>query len=245
MIRALTLAAMMAGPAAAFDVSNMDEAERRAFGDAVRTYILENPEVLMEAMSILEEREAAAQAEADAALVAANRDALVEDGHSFVGGNPDGSVTVVEFLDYRCGYCRRAHPEVAELLSSDGDIRLVVKELPILGEQSMLASRFAISVLREEGPEAYKAVNDALMTWRGDIDMAALAAIADDASLEFEAIAAGMDGRAVTRVIAENRALAQTLGINGTPSFVFGDRMVRGYLPLGAMEEIVAAEREG
>ena len=97
----------------------------------------------MEAVQILEDRQAAQEAEAGAGMIATNAEALFDDGYSYIGGNPEGDVTLVEFLDYRCGYCKRAHPEVAELLAGDGNIRLIVKEFPILGEESTLSSRFA------------------------------------------------------------------------------------------------------
>lgn len=214
-----------------------------AFGERVRQYLMENPQVIMEAVALLEQREAEAQAETDTALIAAHSDALFDDGVSWVGGNPDGDVTVVEFLDYRCGYCRRAHPEVAELVASDGDIRLVVKEFPILGEASVLASRFAIATLRTAGDEAYKAVNDALMSMSGEVTEESLETLAGDLDLDRDAIRVDMSSAEVTRIIAENRALAQDMGISGTPSFVFGDRMVRGYVPLDTMQEIVSEER--
>lgn len=241
---AAATAALHSAPAQATDIGDMTEAERAAFGEQVRAYLLENPEVLMEAIAILEERQAAAQAQGDVDLVAANADAIFDDGHSWVGGNPDGDVTVVEFLDYRCGYCRRAFPEVKELIQSDGDIRFIVKEFPILGEQSELASRFAISVLNEAGDDAYEQVHDILMTLRGDVTEPTLRQIAAELDLDEEAVMEGMSHPDVDEIIAENRALAQKLRISGTPSFVFGEQMVRGYVPLDAMQQIVAQERE-
>ena len=240
---AATAALTLAGPAAAFDVTAMTQEERTAFRSEIREYLLENPEVLMEAIAVLEDRQAAAQAANDTALIRANADALFEDEHSWVGGNPDGDVTIVEFSDYRCSYCRRAFPEVEELLSSDGNIRFILKELPILGEQSVISSRFAIATRRVAGDAAYKQVHDALITLRGDATEAALTAIAEDLGLDADAILVEMSTPEVDRIIAENRALAQRLQINGTPSFVMGDQMYRGYLPLAAMREVVAGIR--
>ncbi|MBJ3761777.1 thioredoxin domain-containing protein [Maribius pontilimi] len=214
-----------------------------AFGERVRQYLLENPQVIMEAVALLEQREAEAQTAADGDLIADNADALFDDGVSWVGGNPDGDVTVVEFLDYRCGYCRRAHPEVAELVASDGNIRLIVKEFPILGEQSVLASRFAVATLRQAGDAAYEQVNDALMTMRGDMTADSLEALGEELDIDTQAIMQDMDSDEVTAILAQNRALGQAMAINGTPSFVFGDQMVRGYVPLDAMREIVEETR--
>ena len=234
-----------AGPAAAEGLEDMTAAERASFREEVRAYLLENPEVLMEAIGVLEQRQAEAQSEGEAQVLAERMDEIARDDWSWVGGNPEGDVTVVEFLDYRCGYCKRAFPEVAELIEGDGDIRFVVKEFPILGPQSELGARFAIAVLQQEGDAAYSAVHDALMLQREDITEDGLRALAEDQGLDADAVMGGMDAPEVTEVIARNRALAQDLQINGTPSFVIGDQMLRGYVPVDAMAEIVAAEREG
>jgi protein-disulfide isomerase len=238
----LLAAATLASPAVA-DLTSMSEQERAAFREEVRSYLLENPEVLMEAIGILEERQAEAQMAADEELVADHADALFADGISWVGGNPDGDVTMVEFLDYRCGYCRRAHPEVNELVEMDGEIRYVIKEFPILGEQSVLASRFAISTRNIAGPESYKNVHDALMTLRSDVTDAALERIAAELELDASAIMAGMDAPEVAAEINANRALAQSMGIGGTPTFVVGSQMLRGYLPQDEMIRVVEKER--
>lgn len=235
-------AALMASPAAA-DLENMTDAERAAFREEVRAYLLDNPEVLMEAIGVLEQRQAEEQATADEEMVERHASALFDDGVSWVGGNPDGDVTMVEFLDYRCGYCRQAHPEINDLVESDGGIRYVVKEFPILGEQSLLASRFAIATRNVEGDEVYKDVHDALMTMRADVTMPALERLADQFDLDAEAVLAAMEAPEVEAEITANRALAQAMGISGTPTFVVGDQMLRGYLPLEQMMQVVEDAR--
>ena len=115
---------VLALPVAALDLQSMTDEERAIFREEVRAYLMENPEVIMEAVAVLEEREAAAQAQADLSLVSDNASAIFDDGYSRVGGNPDGDITLVEFLDYRCGFCKRAHGEIAKLLEADGNIRL-------------------------------------------------------------------------------------------------------------------------
>jgi protein-disulfide isomerase len=237
----LTLAALAlaATPALGLELDNMTGAERAAFRAEVRAYLLENPEVLMEAIDVLEQRQAEEGAQADTELVAQNRAALFEDGHSWVGGNPEGDITIVEFLDYRCGYCKRAHPEVAELISGDGNIRYIIKEFPILGDQSVLASRFAVAVQTVAGDEAYKLVSDALMTQRADVTEASLTELSNTLGLETEAIMAEMSSDAVNKVLQSNQLLAQRMQITGTPTFVFEDQMLRGYAPLDAMRQVV------
>ncbi|MEZ5779333.1 MAG: DsbA family protein [Paracoccaceae bacterium] len=240
----LVLALALASPAAAFDISAMSDAEREAFRAEIRSYLLENPEVLAEAIDVLQERQAAEAAKGDLQLVKANTDDLYNDGYSFVGGNPDGDITVVEFIDYRCSYCRKAHAEVKQLIESDGDIRYVVKEFPILGEQSLIASRFAIAALQTLGPDAYEKINAGFYeSFRGDVTRETLASFADSLGLDGGAIIAQMDSPEVTRVIEQNHELAQRMQISGTPTFVMGGQMLRGYVPLDMMQAIVAEER--
>ena len=170
-------------------------------------------------------------------------DAIFDDGWSWVGGNPDGDVTIVEFLDYRCGFCKRAFPAVEELVESDGNIRIIVKELPILGPASELGARYAIATKRVVGDDAYKAVHDTMMTMRGNLSEAALAGISSNLSLDHGAIEAEMQSETVSRGIASNRELAGRLVIQGTPSFIMGDTFVRGFVELDQMREIVEAIR--
>ena len=229
--------------AADLDLDNMSDADRAAFGAQVRAYLMENPQVIMEAVQVLEERQAAEQAQGDVALIENNAEAIFNDGYSWVGGNPDGDVTIVEFFDYRCGFCRRAHPEVAQLLELDGNIRYVAKELPILGENSVISSRFALAAREVGGDAAYEAAKEALIVLNGDLDDTVLQRLAETLELDADAVIAAMDSDSVTEQLASTRALAQALQINGTPSFVMGDQLIRGYVPLDAMQEIIAEAR--
>ncbi|MBM1688462.1 DsbA family protein [Sulfitobacter geojensis] len=237
------VAAALALPATAMDLTELTNAERAQFRAEVRAYLMENPEVIMEAVDALRAKEANAQAQADVDLVSVNADAIFDDGYSWVGGNPDGDITLVEFLDYRCGYCKKAHDEVAKLLETDGNIRLIVKEFPILGDQSVLASRFAVAVKQVAGGDSYKAMNDALMAFRGDVTLASLRRMASTFGLDMDAIEAVMDSDAVTQEIAETRALAQRLQITGTPTFVMKDELLRGYLPYEQMQALLDEKR--
>lgn len=229
--------------AADLDLDNMSDADRAAFGAQVRAYLLENPQVIMEAVQVLEERQAAEQAQGDVSLVENNAEAIFNDGYSWVGGNPEGDVTIVEFFDYRCGYCRRAHPEVMELLESDGNIRYIAKEFPILGENSLISSRYALAVRDVAGEEAYEAAKEALIVLNAEMDDTVLRRLSDTLGVDADAVIAAMDKDSITEQLATTRALAQTLQINGTPSFVMGDQLIRGYVPLEAMQEIIAEAR--
>ena len=240
---ATAFAAVLALPVLASDLKEFTDEERAQFRAEVRSYLMENPEVIMEAVALLQNREAEAQAQADLNLVGDNADAIFNDGFSWVGGNPEGDITLVEFLDYRCGYCKRAHNEVAKLLETDGNIRLIVKELPILGEQSVIASRFAIATKQLAGDDSYKAMHDALMELKGEVSLPALRRLATTFGLEVDAIEARMDSDEVTMEIAKTRALAQVLDISGTPTFVMQDELLRGYLPYDQMQALVAEKR--
>lgn len=230
-------------PGHAEGLTDMTDAERAAFRAEVRAYLLENPEVLIEVMNELETREQAAAAARDEEMLAAQSDAIFNDAASWVGGNPEGDITVVEFIDYRCGYCRQAWQEVDQLVEGDGNIRFVLKEFPILGEASVLSSRFAIAVLQLHGGDAYKQAHDALLTLRADPTAEALARVAEDMGLEPGPILERMNAPEVTKVIEDNHRLAQVMEISGTPTFVVGGTMVRGYVPLEAMQQIVAEQR--
>jgi protein-disulfide isomerase len=238
---ALALILALATPA----MAEMTDAERQAFRDEVRAYLLENPEVLVEALDIYQAQQEALAAQADVQLLADNKDAIFNDGISWVGGNPDGDVTVVEFMDYRCGYCRKAFSEIEELVKSDGNIRFIVKEFPILGEQSLLSSQFAIAVKRLYGPEAYKNAHNALVSLRGDATPETLSQLATDLGHDPAGLMIAMTSPEVKAEIDANHALGSAMQINGTPTFIVDGTLLRGYVPLGDMRQIVADERAG
>lgn len=234
------MAALAALPAAAFDIGAMSEEERAAFRAEVRAYLLEEPGVLLEAIAELEAQQAAEEAVDDAALVATNAAALFDDPASFSAGNTDGDVTLVEFIDYNCGFCRRAYPEVMQVLDMDPGVRLVVKEFPILGPSSEMASRMAIAVLQTEGEAAYERLRDSFLTLRGELNAATLQRLGEDHGLDMVAITEAMESPEVTNVIAANRDLAARLRLQGTPSYALeGGVILRGMLPATAMLDLI------
>ena len=244
LLAALALSLATAAPALAFDPAAMNEAEKAAFGDAVRDYLMANPEVLVEAINVLEERRAADEVENDRVLVEHFRKELFEDGHSWVGGNPQGDVTMIEFIDYRCGVCRQVYGDVEELVTSDGNIRIIYKEFPILGEESDLAARFAISVKQVAGDEAYKAAHDALMTLRGRVTLESLGGLTDELKIDRKAVLDRMNTEAVTAVIRTNHQLAEQMRIAGTPTFVVGGELLRGAPRTGLKAAVEAARKD-
>jgi protein-disulfide isomerase len=237
--------ALLATTALAGGLGDMTDDERAAFRAEVRQYLLDNPQVLMEAMQVLQEQQDQLAATQEQTVLSENHDFLFNDPDSWVGGNPDGDITVVEFIDYRCGYCRKANEEVASLIQSDGNIRFVVKEFPILGDDSIASSRFAIAVRLLHGDDAYAAAHDALITLRGTPDAQTLSRLAEDMGLAPQPVIEMMNNDRVTSIIAANHAIAQQLNISGTPTFIVGGVLLRGYLPEEDMRKIVADERAG
>ena len=226
-------------------LGDMTPAEKDAFRGEVRQYLLDNPEVILEALDVLQSRKAVAEQQADVDMVQANAPAIFEDAASWVGGNPQGSVTIVEFMDYRCGYCRKAYTEIEDLVKNDGDIRFVVKEFPILGDDSLISAKFAIAMRMVHGDAAYKAAHDALIALRGSPDVATLGRLAADLGYEAAEVMAKMESPEVSAVIQANRDLAGALNITGTPTFVIDTTMLRGYLPQADMQKIVDQARKG
>lgn len=236
------LAFSTAASAAPVDLSAMSETDRAAFGEQVRAYLLEHPEVIMEAIQVLEQRRSAMAKQTDADTVAANAEQIFEDGFSWVAGNPDGDVTVVEFLDYRCGYCKRAQPEVEALLEQDPNVRLVVKEFPILGPDSVTAGKMALAAL-ELDPSRFGPLHRELMGYRGNLTEQAAYTLAEEAGYNVEELRELAGADEIEERVQKNYQLAQALGIQGTPGFVIGSEIVRGYIPLAELAEAVKQVR--
>ncbi|MDB2551023.1 MAG: DsbA family protein [Paracoccus sp. (in: a-proteobacteria)] len=201
--------------------------------------IRENPQIIIEAIQSLEADQAAAQSQAQSDVLTNQRDLLERDPNAPVLGNPDGDVTVVEFFDYNCPYCRRAMAEVEGLVEDDENVRLVYREWPILGEGSVFAARAALAS-REQGK--YEEFHLALMGMQGRAEEASVMRIAEEIGLDVEKLRADMAAPEVDEHIATSRRLTQALGFNGTPSFVIGDNLVPGFVEqeqLGALVEQV------
>ncbi len=233
---AVTLSAPLALPAAAQEMTP-EEVKRLAL-----EAILENPEIVMEAVDILRAREAEAAAAQQAEALSGNLARLTAGEDAPVLGNPDGDVTVVEFFDYNCPYCRRAGEAVKALIEADPGVRVVYREWPILGEGSVAASRAALAA-RAQGK--YEEMHWALMGAQGRLDEAMVMAIAQGAGLDMDRLRADMALPAVDAHIEASMALAEEIGFSGTPSFVIGDAPVPGLVPVEEMQRLVEAAREG
>ena len=235
---------LLATQSFALDLSKMSVSERTLLQEEIRLYLLENPEIIMEAVEVLRRKEQQAAVQSDYELVKKNKQAIFEDGFSFTGGNPNGDITLVEFVDYRCGYCKKAHKEVEKLLNNDGNIRFVIKEFPILGEDSLKLSKFALAVKIAHGDEIYKTVHDILIKMKAPPNERAFNKILNNLNLNTELVQNAMKSNEVDGMIAYTRTLAEQLKISGTPTFIMNDELIRGYVPFDTLISIVANKRD-
>ena len=214
--------------------------QERAVKTLVRDYLLTHPEIVGAAIEALRKRREDAKRDDELATLAAHRSELLHDRDSPVGGNLRGDVTVVEFFDYGCGVCKRVHPIMARLMEGDRGIRRVYKEWPILGPESVFAARAALAS-RAQG--RYLAFHDALMEARGRLDRDAVLTIAGRVGLDRERLVRDMEEPETMDAIRRNYRLAEALELDGTPSFVIGDVVLRGGRDLETMRRLVAAAR--
>ena len=212
---------------------------RRAFEGVVRDYLLKNPAVIREAMQVLQAREEAEKQAATWLAMKQYRSELLQNANSPVGGNPKGDITIVEFFDYNCGYCKRVVPTVAAVLRNDPNVRVVYKEFAILGPQSVVAARAALAAKRQG---KYHEFHVALMSAER-ADENSVAATARALGLDYAQLVKDMGDPAIEEQLERNYRLATAIGINGTPAFVIGDRLVPGAVDEAAMMEIIATER--
>ena len=227
----------------AMDINNLTNADRKVLQKEIRRYILENPDIIFEAADIVRKREAALEVQEDEELIQSNFNEIFYDNYSYVGGNPDGDITIVEFVDYKCGYCRKAAELVRELIAKDENIRFVVKEFPILGEASLVSSKFAIAVKNIGGPEKYKVAHDILLALTAEPTEIYLRRIAKELELNPEELFEAMQSDLVAQEIEQTGELAQKLQISGTPTFILGDQFLRGFVPLEILSKAIQSER--
>lgn len=220
------------GSEAQLAAAGIDNRERMAIEGLVRDYILEHPEILPEAMERLQSKGAARQ-------IAANRDRIETPFAGAVLGNPQGKLTLVQFTDYACGFCRQSVADIKTLTAAHPDLRVVIRELPILSPASESAARVALAAARQG---RYAAFHDAMFA--GDKPAPASIAAASDAAGVDRATATGVaNSPAVTAELASNLTLARELGISGTPAWVIGDRLLIGAVGRDMLERAIAEAR--
>jgi protein-disulfide isomerase len=228
--------------AAAAPAATTMTGDKATLGKAIREYLIANPEVLVEAMQELERKQDSQQNTAALKAIQENRTALVSDPESPIAGNPNGDVTVVEFSDYQCPYCKRAHGAVKSVIANDGKVKLVFKDLPILGEASKIA---ALAALASRAQHKHLAFHDALMEFNGKLDREKIMQIAGSVGLDVTQLQKDMEDPKLKEIIDRNMALASALGVRGTPAFVIGDQFVPGAVDADTLKQLIAAARKG
>lgn len=243
----LVLAAAMSnggGGTSPAQAAELPAAQRSEIEQIVREYLLKNPETIVNALQAYEAQQNAAAEKASAAAIVTVRQELERDPAAPVAGNPKGGTTIVEFFDYRCGYCKRMVPTIQSLLKSDGDIRYVFREFPILGPESVTASKAALAVWKL-APEKYFPFHLALMENRGALTEARVLELAQAQGIEPQRLRTAMADSAIEEHLRRTAELARKINVNGTPAFVIGGRLVPGAVDLDTLKEMIAAARAG
>ena len=229
-----------AGPVRAADAFTPEQ--KAALGQVIRDYLIQNPEVLDEAMAALEKKRSE-QAEAQQNEIITNKAAqLLNSPHQVVLGNPAGKVTVVEFFDYNCGYCKRALPDMVSLLDQDKDLRFVLKEFPVLGPGSVEAAHVAAAV-NVVAPDKYFEFHKKLLGGRGEANKARALEAAGAVGIDTAKVEAAMKAPEVQTALEESFTLANGLGLTGTPSYVVGQKVIPGAIGMPKLKERITEVR--
>jgi protein-disulfide isomerase len=208
----------------------------------IHDYILAHPEVLIQSLRVAKEREESRAAEQGKALVASLKNDLVGDPNSPVRGNPSGDVTLVEFFDYRCPYCRQVEPFLQALIKSDHGLRVVVKQLPILGPASVYAAKLALAANKQG---KYELFHDAVMSRRSNFDEATLLKLAEEAGLASDRLKSDMNSPEINAEIQRNIEIAKVLRLTGTPAFIAGTELIPGATDLETLQALLDEARHG
>jgi protein-disulfide isomerase len=207
-------------------------------------YIRAHPEIIVESFRTMQARERAKEQQRGLKNLITYRELILNDPTSPVGGNPKGDVTIVEFFDYNCGYCKQVHPVIEKLIAEDKNIRFVYKEFPILSRQSELAARAALAVWQQDKSK-YVQIHQEFINWRGKFTESRILRMVQKMGLDPIRLKKDMRSSAMSKIIADNHALARQLGITGTPAFIIGNQIYPGAANMATMKKMIAAARKG
>jgi protein-disulfide isomerase len=216
--------------------------DKAALGKNIREYLLANPEVLVEAMQELERKQDTQRDTQAQKAIEQEQSALLRDPETPSTGNPNGDVTIVEFSDYQCPYCKKAHSAVKSVVASDGKVKLIYKDLPILGEASKVAAVAALASIKQGKHDAF---HDALMTNTAKLDSDLIFKLAASVGIDVDQLKKDMSDPKIKDTIDRNMALAEELGVRGTPAFVIGKQFVPGAVDADALKQLIADARKG
>ena len=240
------IASLMLVAAAPAAEPGFSEPQKTEIEKIIRDYVVGHPEVLQEAMAELEKRQAAADTEKAKAAVAANAEALFNSSRQVVLGNAKGDVTLVEFFDYNCGFCKGALPAMMDLMKDDAKLKVVLKEFPVLGPGSVEAAKVAVAVrMQDKTGKKYLDFHQKLLGGRGQADKARALAVAKEVGMDMTRLEKDLASDEVRVSLEESLKLAETLGLNGTPSYVVGNDVVVGAVGLDALRSKISSARCG
>lgn len=240
-ISALIGLIITAGLSNTLSAKSFDDTEKTAIQSIIKDYLLKNPEVIRDAIEELERRNAVAEKQRRQKLIAENKDLLHDPKSSFITGNPKGDVTVIEYFDYNCPYCRQSLIDVVKLIENDKNVRVILKEYPILGEASKHASLVAIAARKQN---KYMEIHTALLSAKGRLDNNSIMKIAEGIGLDMEKLKADMASDETKTILNKNIESGLKVGINGTPSFIINDELIPQVLPYEAMKGFISRLRK-
>lgn len=242
MLRAFLCAGMVASSLPALAGDSLSPARKEEIRTVLKEYLHEHPEVVVEALQASQRKQEAQLRERQKLSLSALKERLESDPDSPVWGNPKGNVTLVDFSDYNCPFCKRMYPTVEEIVAKDGNVRVVVKELPILGPESLISARYALAA-KKQGK--YAELRNALMTLPGRPDEKTVQDTARRLKIDVEQLKRDISAPEIDRELRKNQELAESLGISGTPAFVVGSSLIGGAVGRDVLEtHIVAARKE-
>src|ERR1700752_4317082 len=247
--RLLTVASIalaLFGTPMVVSAQSFSDTQRSDIEAIIKNYLVSHPEVLEEAMTELSKRQATAESEKHEASIAQNSDAIFNSPRQVVLGNKDGDVTFVEFFDYNCGYCKRAMGDMLDLMKSDPKLKVVLKEFPVLSQGSVEAAQVAVAVrMQDPTGKKYLDFHQKLLGGRGAADKARALAVAKEVGLDMAKLEKDLASQEVLATLEENLKLAESLGMNGTPSYVIGKQIVIGAVGADALREKISTARCG
>lgn len=242
MLRAILCVCMLTSPLPTLAGDSLSSSQKEEIRIILKEYLREHPEIVAEALQASQRKQEAQLRERQKLSLAALKERLESDPDSPVWGNPKGNVTLVDFSDYNCPFCKRMYPTVEEIVAKDGNVRVVVKELPILGPESLISARYALAA-KKQGK--YAELRNALMTLPGRPDEKTVQETARRLKIDVDQLKRDLLAPEVERELRKNQELAESLGISGTPAFVVGGNLIGGAVGRDVLETHIAAARKG
>lgn len=241
---ALGTLALALGTTMPAQAQSFTDAQKDQIRSVIRDYLLQNPEILQEAMVELEKKQKDAEKAAQTAAMKDYSGALVNSPRNIVVGNPQGDVTLVEFFDYNCGYCKRAAVDLREMIKADPKLRVVLRDFPVLGPESVEASLVALAAKNQIKPDKYWEFHQKLLDGRGRIGKEKAIAVAKEFGADPAKLEKDMQSPEVRAAIEETMRIGDALKLQGTPAFIVGDEIIFGAVGEGPLKTAIASMRK-